>query len=196
VGEQTGEINHGLHAIYFSFGAQLIPNRLSIGVSAKYLKESLSDQEKSYEYGGSGFGGDLGVQLRVTDDLYLGYLMKDVNAKLKSNTNNIFDQGMTLDNQFPLSNVVGVYYQTPWKFLRLAYDFEWSTAGSEKHHAGVELAIPQAAARFGYDNDHWTFGGGLNISTPFGMKAILNYAFVNSVVDEGASHVFTWELAF
>ena len=196
IGEQTGKINHGYHAIYFSFGAQIIPNRLSIGVNAKYLKESISDEEGSYDYGGSGFGGDLGVLFRVREGLYLGYLMKDVNAKLKSNTNDIFEQGMTLDNQFPLTNVAGIYFQTPWKFLRLAYDFEWSTAGTEKHHAGVEFAIPQAAARFGYDHNHWTLGGGLNIHTAFGMTAILNYAFVSSVVDEGASHIFTWELAF
>lgn len=196
VGEKTGAINHGLHAIYFSFGAEIVPKRLWLGVSAKYLLEKLSDAEGSYDYSGNGFGADLGVLARITDWLTVGYQMKDVNAKLKSNTDKIYDRGMNLDNAFPLSNRAGIYYRTPLKWAHLLYDFEWSDAGENKHHLGLEMETRGAAGRIGYDNDHWTFGGGLDIRTGLGIRAVLNYAFVTSVVDEGVSHVFTWEFAF
>ncbi len=194
-GVQTGNINNGLHAIYFSFGAMLIPGRLSAGVSAKYLLEKISDQESSYDYTGKGLGADLGLMFKVNSWLMLGYQLKDINSKLKSNTDKIFDQGMTLDNSFPLTSKVGFYLITPVKWVRVAYDFEWSKAGTEKNHAGLEFVIPDAALRIGYDADHLTLGGGVNIRTPFGTNTVLNYAFVNSVIDEGVSHVFSWEFA-
>lgn len=192
-GEQTGEIQNGLHAVYFSFGAIMIPNRLSVGVNAKYLLEKISDE--SFDYTGKGFGADLGVMLRVNPSLMLGYELKDVNAKLKSNTDKIYERGMSLENKFPLTSRIGAYYITPLKWARLAYDFEWSDAGSEKNHVGAEFVIPGAAIQVGYDNNHLTFGGGLQIATPMGTRMYLNYAFVNSVADEGVSHVFSWQFA-
>lgn len=192
-GVQTGEINHGLHGIFFSFGVQVIANRLSIGVNGKYLLEKLSDEEGSFDYTGKGAGADVGAMFRVNSWISLGAMIKDVNSKLKSNTNNIFERGITRDNSFPVSYRVGTYLRTPLQWARVAYDFEWSSAGEEKNHLGLELVVPGAAGRIGYDNNHLTFGAGVEISTPFGVNALLDYAFVNSVIDEGVSHVFTWQ---
>ena len=195
IGEETGLISHGLHGIYFSFGIIIIENRLSLGVSGKYLLEKMSDSEGTFDYSGNGFGADFGVMLRATPWLSFGYQLKDVNAELQSNTDKIFERGMTLKNKFPLSSRVGVSLLTPFKWIRLGYDFEWSDAGEEKNHFGAEFVVPGAAIRTGYDNDHFTFGGGVAFTTRFGIKATLNYAFINSVIDEGVSHVFTWEFA-
>jgi hypothetical protein len=193
-GVESSKINQGLHAIYFSFGIFIIPGRLSAGVSAKYLRESISDPD--FDYTGKGFGADFGILLKALPDLTLGYQIKDVNASLKSNTNNIFERGLEKENAFPVSHRAGFYYRTPLKWMAAAYDLEWSTAGEVKNHAGFEFSIPGVAGRIGYDNDHFTFGGGLEIDRYLGIRAILNYAFVTSVIDEGVSHVFTWELEF
>ncbi len=193
-GVETGKVDHGQHAIYFSFGSMVIPDRLSVGVSAKYLRETLSDPD--FDYTGKGFSVDLGAMFRVNNDLSLGFQVKDINGKLKSNTNNIFDRGIDRDNAFPVSSRLGFYYISPVRWARVAYDFEWSTAGEEKNHIGLEFTIPGVAGRIGYDNDHLTFGGGLVIDQYSRVKAVLNYAFVASVVDEGASHIFTWQFSF
>ena len=193
-GIETGKIDHGQHAIYFSFGAMMIPNRLSVGISAKYLRETISDPD--FDYSGKGLGVDLGALLRVNDDLLLGFQVKDINGKLKSNTNKIFDRGIDRDNAFPVSSRAGLYYITPIRWARVAYDFEWSTAGQEKNHLGLEFTIPGVAGRIGYDTDHLTFGAGLVIDQYSRVKAVLDYAFVASVVDEGASHIFTWQFSF
>ena len=193
-GVDVGEIDHGLHAFYFSFGIFIIPNRISVGLSAKYLLENISDPD--FDYDGKGFAGDLGFLIHVNNSLSVGYQIKDINGKLRSNTNNIFERGIERDNKFPLSNRIGLYYKSPLEWIKLAYDFEWSSAGEEKNHFGVEFAAQGVAGRIGYDNDHLTLGGGLEIDRFFGITAILDYAFVDSVIDEGVSHIFTWQFGF
>jgi hypothetical protein len=193
-GVETEKINHGLHAIYFSFGIYIIPERLSVGLSAKYLLEDISDPD--FNYDGRGFGADLGILYQVSPSLSIGYQLKDINGKLKSNTNNIFERGIEKENKFPLSNRIGFFYLTPVDWIKTAYDFEWSTAGENKHHLGFEFAKHGVAGRIGYDTDHLTFGGGVEIEKFFGIKATLDYAFVSSVIDEGVSHIFTWQFGF
>ncbi|MCK4892537.1 MAG: hypothetical protein KAT07_01155 [Calditrichia bacterium] len=193
-GFATDNINHGIHAIYFSFGIFVVPQRLSVGINAKYLREDLSDPD--FDYDGSGFGMDLGILAKVTRDLSVGYLVKDLNASLQSNTNNIFERGIEKDNKFPITHRLGLFYDAPVRWIHAAYDFEWSHAGEVKNHLGLEFTVPGVAARIGYDTDHFTFGGGLEIDRFTRVKAILDYAFVTSVIDEGVSHVFSWQLAF
>jgi len=193
-GFATDNISHGIHAIYFSFGIFILPDRLSAGINAKYLREDLSDPD--FDYNGSGFGGDLALLAKVTKDFSVGYLVKDLNAGLKSNTNNIFERGIEKENKFPVTHRLGFFYNAPIPWIHLAYDFEWSHAGEEKNHLGLEFTVPGVAARIGYDDNHFTLGGGLEIDRFNRVKAILDYAFVTSVIDEGVSHVFSWQLAF
>ena len=60
----------------------------------------------------------------------------------------------------------------------------------------MEFINPFAAARIGFDENHLTFGGGLDFAAGLGINASLNYAFVTSIIDEGVSHIFAWELSF
>ncbi len=196
IGEKTGSFDQGLHAFYLSFGIMIIPDRLSVGLSGKYLLEKMSGPNGSFDYTGEGAGADLGVLLKAFPWLSVGYQVKDINAKLRSNTDQIFERGRTLENKFPISNRAGFYAITPLKWLRAAYDFEWSNAGQEKNHFGAEAVLPGAALRAGYDNDHLTLGAGATFAAGFGITATLNYAFVNSAVDEGVSHIFSWEFSF
>ncbi|RMG38972.1 MAG: hypothetical protein D6732_04660 [Methanobacteriota archaeon] len=207
-GQEAGDLDHGLNALYFSFGLRLIalaqadkqlmglPSDLvSIGISIKFLREGLDDNEE-FNYKGSGFGVDLGLLIKPHPMVSLGYQVKDINADLESNTDNIFDRGSVLSNKFPLTQRVGLFLQFPWYGISTAYDFEWSDVGEEKHHLGLEVKGNIAAARVGYDNDRLTFGGGLHFRAYKKMYMLLDYAFLSSVVDEGGSHVFSWQFLF
>ena len=207
-GEDTGELSNGLNAVYFSFGVSLIqmiqqsgqlkgarPDLISIGLSVKYLRESIDDHAE-FNYVGSGLGADLGVMVTPTGNFSFGYQIKDINSKLRSNTNNIFDRGSIRENRFPLVQKAGIWYRTPYKGIALAYDFEWSDAGQEKHHLGAEFSTRGAVGRVGYDNDHLTLGGGLDFRVYHHVKLLLDYAFVDSAIDEGVSHVFSWQFIF
>ena len=207
-GVDVGEVNHGLNAIYAAFALRIIalaqkdkqlanlpPDLISIGVAVKILREDLDDKA-DFNYKGRGFGIDLGALLKPHPKLTIGYQLKDMNAGLKSNTNDLFERGSDLDNAFPLTQKAGLYYHTPLNWLSVAYDFEWNNKGTSKHHLGAELSSSIAYGRLGYDNDHLTLGGGLEFKAYKKLYMTLDYAFVDSVIDEGISHVFTWQFLF
>jgi len=207
-GEDVGEILHGLHAVYFSFGLK-IPTPLdqdvtgdgsglqvlSFGISLKLLYERISDGEE-FNYSGKGAGMDIGVLFHPLKSLWLGYQIRDINSKLKSNTNTIFERGSVLDNAFPLIQKAGIAWQLPVNWLRLAYDFEWSTAGQEKHHFGLLAEGRGLAARAGWDDGRLTLGGGMQVRVYKSVVVLLDYAFVDDLVGEGVSHVFSWQFLF
>ncbi|MGH1362923.1 MAG: hypothetical protein ACRBF0_05150 [Calditrichia bacterium] len=209
VGQDVGAVEHGLNAIYASFGLQILrlvqadgkltnlpPNLINVGISAKFLRESLSDTEDFNYNSNWGFGIDIGVLLKPHESLTIGYQAKDVGADLNSNTNDLFDRGTQQDNKFPITQKVGAFYHTPLRWLSLAYDFEWSNKGEEKNHVGLEVSNKQLAGRVGFDNDHLTLGGGIEVKAYKQLHMVLDYAFVDSVEDEGISHVFSWQFVF
>jgi hypothetical protein len=195
IGQQTGEINHSSNAVYFSFGRNFTEN-LSIGVSLKILFEFINDGTDEFDYSSKGVGIDFGVLYKFSDDLMIGGLVKDVNSKFKANTGNIFERGGTTIDKFPISYKLGVFYHTPVQWLKAAYDFEWSNKGLKKHHIGLEaLHGKNLALRIGLNGSNLIFGAGLDFIL-IKTVSFLDYAFVPSIVDEGSSHVFSWQIMF
>jgi hypothetical protein len=195
IGEITGEINHSANAVYFSFGRQLGEN-LSIGVSLKILFEFINDGTDEFDYASKGVGFDIGLMYKVNNELLIGGLVKDISSKFEASTDKIFELGGTTIDKYPLTGKIGAYYQTPLQWLRAAYDFEWSNKGLKKHHIGFEaLHGKNLALRIGLNGDNIVFGGGLDFQI-FKSTSYLDYAFVPSIVDEGSSHVFSWQIIF
>lgn len=207
-GEDTGPLDHGSHAIYASFALRVLAlaqadgqltnlpaDLVSVGLSVKFLKENLDDNEE-FNYSGSGLGFDFGLLIKPISTLAIGYQIRDVKSNLRSNTNDLFERGAQIDNKFPTTQRLGLFYRLPVSWAAVAYDFEWSDAGENKHHVGVELSSSVASGRLGYDNDHITLGGGLEFRAFNRLNMVLDYAFVSDVVDEGISHVFSWRFLF
>ena len=195
IGEPTGEIYQSANAVYFSFGRSF-SDHLSVGVSLKILFEFINDGTEEFDYSSSGVGFDIGVNYKINDDLMLGMLVKDINSKFKANTDKLFDRGGTTIDKFPVTYRFGAFYQTKLHWLKAAYDFEWSDKGLKKHHIGLEaLYGKNIALRLGFNGDKIVFGGGLDF-TIFDTVSYLDYAFVPSVIDEGSSHIFSWQVMF
>ena len=195
IGQETGEINHSANAIYFAFGRSIV-DRLYIGVAVKLLFEYINDGTDEFDYTANGLGFDLGILYEVNNDLRVGYQLRDLKSQLKANTDQIFERGGTTIDPFPILNKIGAYYRTPLSWLRAAYDLEWSNQSEVKHHVGLEAVHGRnLALRLGYNGDVMTFGAGMdfNILT---IESFLDYAFLPSYVDEGSSHIFSWQLAF
>lgn len=207
-GEDVGEVENGTNAVYAAFAIQPIAmaqkdgalkkvpaDFLSIGLAVKFLQEDISDKG-DFDYSANGVGVDFGVLLRPVASLSLGYQIKDLGSKLSSNTNDLFTRGSQLDNAFPLTQKVGLFWISPLKWAALAYDFEWNDKGTEKQHAGLELSSDYAVGRVGYDDGRFTAGGGIDFDAIQGLRMALDYAFVTSVIDEGGSHLFSWRVLF
>jgi len=195
IGRDTGEINHSANAVYFSIGRK-ITDRFSVGISIKILFEYINDGTDEFDYSSNGIGFDLGLLYKIRDDLTLAYQVKDISSKLKAQTDKIFERGGTTIDKFPLINKIGALYSTPLQWLNAAYEFEWSNKGAKKHHLGLEAVYGKnLALRTGYNGDVVTFGAGMDFMF-LGVDSFIDYAFLPSIVDEGSSHVFSWQLAF
>ncbi|MEE9118402.1 MAG: PorV/PorQ family protein [Calditrichia bacterium] len=195
IGEITGDINQTANAVYFSFGRKF-SDKLSVGVSLKILFEFINDGTDEFDYSSNGVGLDLGILYKINDDLILGGQVKDINSKFKANTDKIFERGGTTIDKFPVSSRIGAFYHTPLRWLRAAYDFEWSNKSLKKHHLGLEAVHDKnLALRIGLNGDNIVFGGGVDFII-FKTVSYLDYAFVPSIIDEGSSHVFSWQILF
>jgi hypothetical protein len=192
-GEVYGAIEHSYHVGQISFANKVGP--VQFGISFKILYELMDNPEFNYE--GTGFGLDVGLLYQYDKDLAFGLQIKDVNAKLESNSNEIYTQGQTTENAFPVIYKLGTQWRVLPEYGSVYYDFETSSASAIKHHFGVE-SVPffdYIQVRLGLENERFTGGFGLLLPV-FSYQTALSYAFLPSVVDEGANHVFTWNFVF
>ncbi len=193
IGEFTGEINHSLHGIYFSFGRRF-SERLNLGLTIKLVMEYLSDN--SFDYSSSGVGFNFGGYYTISDDLSIGAAIYDINTTLQANTEDIFTYGGKTTDHFPFLYRIGARYVTPLKWLRVQYDFEGSQKGGVAHHVGVEaLHGDNLALRAGFNGDHFVAGAGMDFKL-YKFVSFIDYAFTPSVIDEGSTHIFSWQIFF
>jgi hypothetical protein len=195
IGEQTGEINHSNNTFLLSFGRKIF-SRMSVGVTIKIMFEDINDGTEQFDYSSRGVGFDFGWQYHVGENLTLGYQICDINSKLKANTEKIFELGGTTVDRFPLIQKAGIYYRSPWPWLRIMNDLEWSNKGDIHNHLGMEAVRGKnLALRLGLNGSHPAFGAGMDFKIG-ANESWLDYAFLPAVVDEGSSHYFSWQIIF
>ena len=203
IGQDTGEINQSAHAVYASFSRHFT-DKFSIGLTIKALFEFINDGTDDFDYESNGVGGDIGIFYQATEDISLGLVYKDIGSKLKANTEKIFERGGTTIDNFPKLIRAGIFYKTPLEGINFAYDFEISSADEYTNHIGVEgIYGRNLALRIGFIDFKGDSGRELQFmaGTGFDFKLYkfisnLDYAFIGSKVDEGSSHLFSWEIYF
>ena len=195
IGENTGKINQSAHAVYASF-ARHFSDKFSVGLSIKVLLEYINDGTAGFDYASKGVGGDFGIYYQATENLSFGAVYKDLGSKLSANTEKIFQRGGVTTDNFPRLFGLGAYYHTPLKWLNIAYDVEMSNVGQVKNHLGFEAIHGRnLALRLGLNDHQLTAGAGFDFKF-LGYISLLDYAFMSSVLDEGSSHLFSWEVYF
>lgn len=198
LGEESGTIEQWANGIYFNF-AKRFGNKLSLGLSLKYLREDINHKE--YDYNASGWGFDFGAIYLLSDQITIGGALRDVRSKLKANTSDIFEFGGTTIDKFPLLYNLGFKYITPYSWLRILYDFEGSDKKEYRNHFGVEIVYIKGDMNaigdnlslcFGLNEGEPTVGAGM-VFNFLGKSSRLDYAFIPSYIDEGSSHIFSWQ---
>jgi hypothetical protein len=196
-GTDIGEIDQSNNTVLFCFGRTLF-SHMTVGVAVKIMFENINDGTEQFNYTSNGVGFDFGMQYYLHPNVIFGYQIRDINSKLKSNTENIYGsgQGTTLIDRFPLIQKAGIFYRSPWPWLRVLDDLEWSNKGEVKNHLGIEALHGQnLALRMGLNDTHLTFGAGMDFKIGRNLS-LLDYAFMPSVIDEGSSHLFSWQILF
>jgi hypothetical protein len=192
-GNPYGENENTIHAVQGVFGKSF--GRFSFGFAMRLMYEFLDNRE--FNYSGSGVSLDLGVLYILNDNLSFGLTVKDINGKLESNTQDIFEQGQSLSNRFPVSYKAGIAWTVKPEWGSVYYDFETNSSQNIKHHLGIETARLKDAIslRLGLENERFTAGFGFSF-TAFDYKSEINYVYLPSVIDEGDSHAFAWVFSF
>jgi hypothetical protein len=200
LGEVSGDLNQSANGAFFNF-AKKFGEKISIGLSIKYVWESISAEGEDYNYSSNGVGWDFGLTYLFNNDLTLAAMVRDVGTKFKANTSDLREYGGTTIDQFPNLYNVGFRYVTPVRWLRVLYDFEWSEKEAYKNHVGIEAvylpgtesaSAENLAVRLGVNGQDFVAGAGMGFEL-FGYKSYLDYAFVPSIIDEGSSHIFSWQ---
>ncbi len=199
VGWQTEKINQSANTAFFNFSRKFI-DIFSIGLSIKYNWEDIDDGTSEFEYSSQGWGWDFGIIYHVNDNIVLAATARDVGSKFKANTTEIFERGGTTIDKFPALYNFGGRYITPLKWLRLHYTFQTSSKKDYRHFMGAEARYnadnnadeKHLALRLGLSNGSFTAGAGMSFEL-LNLLSRLDYAFYPSVVDEGSSHIFSWQ---
>ncbi len=198
LGEEAGTIEQWANSIYFNF-AKRFGHNLSLGLSLKYLREDINHKE--YDYNASGWGFDFGATYLLTDQITIAGAVHDIRSKLKANTSDIFEFGGTTIDEFPVLYNLGFKYITPYSWLRVLYDFEGSDKEAYRNHFGLEIVYIKGEMNtvgdnlslcLGLNEGEITAGVGM-VFNFLGNNSRLDYAFIPSYIDEGSSHIFSWQ---
>lgn len=202
IGEFGDQIDHSINAVYFNF-ARPFGDKLAIGLSFKYVWESIDAGDDAYF--SSGWGWDFGAIYQILPQLRAGFVVRDIATQFRASTDKIFEHGGTTTDDFPMVYLAGLRYDTPLSWLHVQYDFETSDKNASAHHLGAEAVYNETVAlRVGFESgkadSRLTMGAGINFralekgeNSLLRFLGYLDYAFLPSILDEGSSHVFSWQ---
>ena len=193
------ELLFNMNAFYGSFGIR-ISETIGFSFTGKYLKESLNDYYLS-DYNATGLALDLSLFSKISTKTNLAIVVRDITGSLKTNSDRVFETlaretAFELNQKLPKYIVVAVSTAEliPIEFISLMTDIKVLEDKTTSFHFGVEYSrFKNGRLRIGYNDNHITAGIGLDIST-LNKQFILDYAYISSFYDEGASHIFSWTL--
>jgi len=195
-GIHTGMLSSWEHALYFCFSIAPHP-RLALGAGSKILYQRLGNVTESGEaVVAKGFGFDLGILWKPSDNFEMGASLHDLQSRYTWNTQKYYEQGPQTTDSFPqmlrMGGVWKTYGQRIWMIAQIEkiQFFPWSANG------GIQFEIqPGILLRTGLYARGWTLGFGFH-RTIFSKNTGFDYAFVSDAIAPGGTHVFSWEFAF
>jgi hypothetical protein len=202
IGVMGDEVNHNANLAFLNFSRKF-GAALSLGLTIKYNWEYINDGSSEFDYSSQGIGWDFGILFKLNSDITFAAALRDVGSKFKANTSDLFNFGGTTIDKFPILYNMGGKYTTPLQWLDIFYTYQISAKKAQKHfigaeakyHMGKSLNDKNLALRLGFDNGRFTAGTGMAFNM-LSSNSRLDYAFASSVVDEGSSHIFSWQFYF
>ncbi|MDR3665631.1 MAG: PorV/PorQ family protein [Ignavibacteriaceae bacterium] len=202
--------------------AKVITDRVSVGVNAKVINETITDVSAT------GFAVDFGVQYRFPSNLSIGAAVKNIGTNMSFSGNSLQTSnalaGGNLGSPTANYNVPTEEFQLPSYFeLSTAYDYSISednklTVGAafrnnnvtdDEIRLGLEYGfknmfflrggycsgIQNTSGPIANDNYGYTFGAGVNYGFADGMNFVLDYSFQQVREFPNPNHTFTIKLS-
>ena len=204
-GGHSDDLSNSENAFMLSFGLRPT-QKIAFGLSVKVILNRFPNIGISGEtVSANGVGFDLGALITPNDWLSLGFVVKDINAKYRWNTQDIYSEnGSETIDKVPKSLRTAVAVKVPRvKGVTLAVDFEqffksrlFKDRIDERLHIGIQSEVRKnIVLRVGLDDGSLTAGGGYQFEI-FGKTGQLNYAFSAPGNRPEEEHVFTWVFQF
>jgi hypothetical protein len=166
---------------FFVGAAFQIIEQLSVGANFKFNYSKLYEDVTS-----GGFGFDVGLLFKLSEQLSIATCLKDVNIKYIWNTTDLYGQsGSITEDKFPLLTIIGVAYQITDE-LYVSTSFENSNQGTNIFRVGGEYVFNNFfALRLGIDRlDISNTSNGIKPTFGFALshdfsslRPVLNYVF-------------------
>jgi len=182
-GSPTGNFSDSENAFSLSFGKEL-SSVLLIGSSFKYLYQKLASQQAT------GYGFDVGVLLKIGENIRIGGKIQDIASKIK------WDTDSRIEDKFPIVAILGISIALKTTPIRISADMEKNGNQNAEYHIGAEYwIIPSIAARLGYNQNHITAGGSVVIPIS-SVNLQLDYAFAPDVLQQSPTHQMSMVIKF
>jgi hypothetical protein len=199
-GNQTEEYSVTENQFSLAFSNQFTEG-IAVGIAVKLYYAKLFEEVSS-----STVGFDIGLFARVTDELGIGLVVKEIGSKYKWETSSIYGtDGKSLTNRFPLIGKIAVSYSLPGGSGLLAAEFESSSGLFDAFRVGGEYALNEyVVVRAGVDR--WTPGAddtgprpavGFTVANAFSaFTPSVTYAFVSEPVAPNGMHIISLAFSF
>ncbi len=188
--EGTGEKFKAVDMAYMVSYARQISADFGIGLSAKYIKSNLYNDEITAK--------------SIAFDIGTLYNVPILRTSLGISVNNLGRDLTYLNETYSLPTVLrfgaktSIFEEENSK-LYAAVQIGRPNDSDEQYNLGLEYVVFDALAlrggyRFNYDAENWSAGLGVNLSS-LGLKGQIDYAYTNYVTLPG-THMFTLEMGF
>lgn len=188
-GQKIDKYSVRQHTYMVSFGNQF-SKRFSAGVLLKLMRNDLQ------EVTSSGVGIDLGAIYTPLSRVKIAVAVQHLNAEFSWDTKDVYSQGSTVVNKFPVIYRTGAQVQV-LDDLTLLGEYERSDKGAVVFRGAAEWQpIDLAQVRAGIADGEIRFGGGLQYGFIGSIDTALDYAVAFGRAGEGTSHFFSWSFQF
>lgn len=199
-GNQTEEYATTENQFSLAFSNQ-ITNGVSIGIAAKLYYARLFEEVSS-----TTVGFDVGFAARITDEVTIGGVIKEIGSKYKWETSTIYGtNGRTSTDKFPTIGRFGVSYTLPDRSGLVSGEFETSGGLYDALKFGAEYNFNEhVTVRAGIDR--WSLSSrdtgpkptfGFTVSNAFeALTPSLTYAFIAEPVAPTGIHIVSLSITF
>lgn len=195
-GEKFGSFSNTQHLVNFSFALLPWP-WLSVGVTGRLFWNRFPKLgEGEATIGSRAVGLDFGVLGVPLDGVWLGAVIKNINAKYTWDSSSLYERGTSTTDRFPKMWRLGVATSRLREGVLLALDVEGSDKQDPRVYAGTAIAFLQHAhIRLGLRAGDPTFGAAYYFRVG-GRLSALHYAFVLRPDEVSPEHIFSWSFVF
>lgn len=197
-GFEAGLMDDSELAYLVSFSNQF-SDKLAVGVSLRLLTRNLVSEVEWLDLDASGFGAGVGVLYKANENGTLAIAVKDWNASYKWKTQDLFDQGSSYQEQFPMSLAWG-WMQDMDQFT-IALEHNYYFAGESIYRLGVLWqAVSGISVQAGSSYEDGEVHPGLSLrlerSLIRGLPMHIDLGMVDGVRGEPLRLYMGWGLTF